>query len=154
MELKLTMFDDVIGLTLVNNDNEIVSSVGGFVTMEPLHELLLLVSDEDESEEKYEHVRVLTITGLYTVPAYRGHKYGWGLLYKLAAQEPQVEYIVLDDTTGVSAAQGNLYYRMGFQHRQKDPDTNKEYWTTWYPEQPTIGPERLIHINALFSRPY
>lgn len=152
----MTMVDDVIGLTLLN-DKEIVSSIGGVVSMEPLHEVLLLLDSESGDggdEQQYEHVRVLTITGLYTVPAYRGHKYGWGLLYKLAAQEPQVEYIVLDDTTGVSAAQGNLYYRMGFQHRQKDPDTNKEYWTTWYPEQPTIGPERLIHINALFSRPY
>ena len=150
MEMKMTMVDDVIGLTLVNNDNEIVSSIGGVVTMEPLHDVLLLDSDD---EDKYENVRVLTITGLYTTPAYRGHKYGWGLLYKLATQDPEVEYIVLDDTTGVSAAQGNLYYRMGFQHRQKDPDTNKEYWTTWYPEQPTIGPERLIHMNALFCRP-
>lgn len=148
--MKMTMVDDVIGLTLVNNDNEIVSSIGGVVTMEPLHDVLLLDSDD---EDKYENVRVLTITGLYTTPAYRGHKYGWGLLYKLATQDPEVEYIVLDDTTGVSAAQGNLYYRMGFQHRQKDPDTNKEYWTTWYPEQPTIGPERLIHMNALFCRP-
>ena len=150
--MKMTMVDDVIGLTLVNNDNEIVSSIGGVVTMEPLHEVLLLDSDGEDKYE-YENVRVLTIMGLYTVPAYRGHKYGWGLLYKLAAQDPEVEYIVLDDTTGVSAAQGNLYYRMGFQHRQKDPDTNKEYWTTWYPEQPTIGPERLIHMNALFCRP-
>jgi hypothetical protein len=151
MAMKLVRHTDgpsSICLTLLkdNDDKDVISTISGVVTTEPRHELLLLA----EAESDITVVAVLTVTWLYTTPAYRGHKHGWGLLYQLAATlAPDIQYIVLDDMTDVPAAQGNLFYLMGFQHRQKDPVTNKEFWTAWHPDHPTLGPERLIHVASL-----
>lgn len=160
MAMKLVRHTDgpSISLTLLkDNDNDdddddknVISTISGVVATEPRHELLLLAA---EAESDITVVGVLTVTWLYTTPAYRGHKYGWELLYQLAATAatlvPDIQYIELDDMTDVPAAQGNLFYLMGFQHRQKNPETNEEYWTAWHPDHPTLGPERLIHIDKL-----
>lgn len=148
-----------ISLTLLkdndNDDKEVISTISGVVATEPRHELLLLAAEAESDDDT---VRVLTVTWLHTTPAYRGHKYGWGLLYQLAATAAtlapdDIQYIELDDMTDVPAAQGNLFYLMGFQHRQKNPETNEEYWTAWHPDHPTLGPERLIHIDCLQTHP-
>jgi len=162
MAMKLVRHTDgsSISLTLLkdndNDDKDVISTISGVVTTEPRHELLLLAAEAKSDDDDDDTVRVLTITWLYTTPAYRGHKYGWGLLHQLAATAatlaPDIQYIVLDDMTDVpAAAQGNLFYLMGFQHRQKNPETNKEYWTAWHPDHPTLGPERLIDINHLIT---